>query len=360
MNVARPVDTSEPPYHRLTPELVLDAMDGVGLRADGRMLQLNSYENRVYQVHLDDGRVVVAKFYRPARWSNEQILEEHGFARELQDAEVPVVAPLELQPPEPGANPGALSMQLLGAPATLGVAPPQVGAYRVGVTPRHGGHAPEAEDPATLRRLGRFIGRLHAVGARAPFVHRVSLEPRRIGRACVDKVIQGGHIGAAEEPAWRSTAETCLQAVAAAFDETPGLRAMRLHGDCHRGNILWRDDEGPHFVDLDDACNGPAVQDLWMLLAGDRASMGIQLGQVLAGYRSFMDFDRREIALIEPLRTLRMIHHSAWIADRWRDPAFPAAFPWFGTAAYWSQQTTQLREQLEAMAQAPIEPAFDD
>ncbi len=352
------------PYAQLDPDRVLDALEDVGFRGDGRLLQLNSYENRVFQVHLEQGPAIVAKFYRPARWTDAQILEEHAFAAELVDAEVPVVAPLPLTTPDRSSGD---RVALCGTPPTLGLMAESSGGFRIGVAPCHGGHAPEAEDPATLRRLGRFIGRLHAVGARRAFEHRVTLEPRRMGHASVEKLRAGGHLTPMQEPDWKAVAEAALLAIDAAFEAaleaSAGARHIRLHGDCHRGNILWRDDDGdgggPHFVDLDDACNGPAVQDLWMLLAGDRAGMAVQLGHVLAGYRSFMDFDSSEIRLIEPLRTLRMIHHSAWIADRWNDPAFPAAFPWFGSAAYWSGQTSQLREQVEAMAEPPLEPFID-
>ena len=342
------------PYQQLGPELVLDALESAGLRGDGRMLQLNSYENRVFQVHLEDGGSVVAKFYRPDRWSDAQLLEEHAFAHELAAAEVPAVAPLVLQP---GVH-APVPLSLHGDPATLGEVAESAGGYRFAAARCHGGHAPEADDPETLRRLGRFIGRLHAVGARAPFVHRVSLDANRLGHAPIARLLAEGHVTAAEEPAWRTTAEAAMQRVDAAFAGLGPCRVLRLHGDCHRGNILWRDEEGPHFVDLDDACNGPAVQDLWMLLSGgERPAVTAQLTDLLEGYRNFMDFDERELALIEPLRTLRMIHHSAWIADRWGDPAFPAAFPWFGSPAYWSQQTSQLREQLEAMDEPPPSPS---
>ena len=333
-----------PGYLELTPARLLDALDAVGLRPDGRLLQLNSYENRVHQVFLEDGSAVVTKFYRPGRWSDAQILEEHAFALELAAAEVPVVAPLVLQAAE------GQTLQLLGTPATLARWHCAGELHRFSVSPRCAGREPELEQADTLRRLGRFIGRLHAVGRRQPFAHRHRMDPRRDGTLALDRLLDLGVLTDNERPAWLDSCRRALDAVAAAFDRHGPLQTLRLHGDCHLGNVLWRD-EGPHVVDLDDACMGPAVQDLWMLVSGDADAMAAQLGRLLEGYEEWSDFDPRERALIEPLRTLRMVRHSAWLAERWSDPAFPAAFPFFGSPAYWSQQTTQLREQLEAMAE---------
>jgi Ser/Thr protein kinase RdoA (MazF antagonist) len=224
---------------------------------------------------------------------------------------------------------------------------------RLAVYDRRAGHGPELENLDTLRWLGRFLGRLHHVGARGAFTHRRRLTCRVFGHDAVARVLALDLIAPAELAAWRGTCEAALAQVDAAFAALPGLRMLRLHGDFHPGNIMWRD-EGPHVVDLDDCVTGPAVQDLWMLLSGGREAMRMQLAALLAGYREFMDFDARELVLVEPLRTLRMIHHSAWIAERWADPAFPIAFPWFGTPSYWSQQTVQLREQIEAMGDEPL------
>jgi Ser/Thr protein kinase RdoA (MazF antagonist) len=323
-------------YADLEPARVLDALDALGLRGDGRLLQLNSYENRVFQVHLEDGDVVVAKFYRPGRWSDAQILEEHAFAVELAEADVPVVAPRALGP----------SRQTL-AHVTLGEA-----THRVSVSDRHAGRAPELEDAAVLRWLGRFLGRLHAIGARTPFEHRRTLAPAWAHTART-LLLEGEFIPEAERGPWLARCDQALALIEQAFAGAGGLRRLRLHGDFHPGNIMWRD-EGPHVVDLDDACNGPAVQDLWMLLSGDAQSMQAQLAELLEGYRVFAPFDERELALVEPLRTLRMLCHSAWIAQRWSDPAFPIAFPWFGAAGYWSQQATQLGEQIDAMRDPPL------
>ncbi len=341
----RPPPASETPFADLTPDAVLDALDAVGLFGDGRLIQLNSYENRVFQVYLESGDVVVPKFYRPGRWSDAQILEEHSFSAELAAAEIPVVSPLALHARLTSRHPITLS----GEPATLAHSMGQ----RYSVSPRRSGRAPELEDASTLEWIGRFIGRMHGVGATRPFEHRRRLDTDSYGRVPRDFLLQHGWLPPEVLPRWRASIDTALEAVQRAFDSLPELRILRLHGDCHPGNILWSD-AGPHFVDLDDALTGPAVQDLWMLLSGNRASMTRQLGAVLAGYEDFMDFDWRELRLVEPLRTLRMIHHSAWIARRWNDPAFPAAFPWFNGAAYWQQQATQLNEQIEAMREAPL------
>ena len=331
-------------YNNLDPQQVLDALDAVGLRGDGRIIQLNSYENRVFQVFLEDGSAVVAKFYRPGRWSNEQIVEEHAFALELAQAEVPVVPPLLLQ-----ALPGQIGLSLHGDPATLACLDTPQGQHRYAVAARCAGREPELEDPESLRQLGRFIGRLHEVGRRRPFAHRHHMDARADGRRALKSLLDGEFVPDTDRAAWRSACEQALDLVEAAFEAAAPLTTLRLHGDCHLGNVLWRDG-APHVVDLDDAMQGPAVQDLWMLVSGDPATMAQQLNLLLQGYEQFSEFDDRERALIEPLRTLRMLRHSAWLAARWDDPTFPLNFPFFGTAAYWNQQTTQLREQVEAMS----------
>ena len=335
-------------YAGLDPDLVLRTLDALGLRGDGRLLQLNSYENRVFQVFLEDGDVVVAKFYRPARWSDAQILEEHAFARELMADDVPVVAPRVL-----ALAAGERGLELIGQPPTLARWLDGAALHRVAVSDRHAGRAPELEHASAMQWLGRFLGRLHTVGARQPFEHRRTMDPATFGHAPRQRLLEGDFVPDTERALWTGWCDAALGRVDRAFANHAQVPRLRQHGDFHPGNIMWRD-EGPHVVDLDDACSGPAVQDLWMLLSGDAASMREQLAQLLAGYRVFRRFDESELALIEPLRTLRMIHHSAWIAERWTDPAFPAAFPWFGSAAYWSQQATQLREQVEAMDEPPL------
>ncbi len=331
-------------YSDLDPQQVLESLDAVGLRGDGRVLQLNSYENRVFQVFLEDGRAIVAKFYRPGRWSDAQIVEEHGFALELAEAEVPVVPPLVLQ-----IDDAARGVELRGNPPTLAVRQTANAVHRYTAALRCAGREPELEDPAALRQLGRFIGRLHAVGKRRPFEHRHHLNARADGRRSLQLLLDGGFVPDTELPAWRAACQHALTAVEAAFDAAAPLATLRLHGDCHLGNVLWRDG-APHVVDLDDAVQGPAVQDLWMLVSGDHATMARQLDTMLDGYEQFCEFDDSERKLIEPLRTLRMLRHSAWLGERWTDPTFPLNFPFFGTAAYWSQQTAQLREQVEAMS----------
>jgi Ser/Thr protein kinase RdoA (MazF antagonist) len=330
----------EQPFADLTPHAVLDAVEAVGLQADGRLLQLNSYENRVFQVGLEGGEAVVVKFYRPGRWSDAQILEEHSFAAELAADEVPAVAPLMLQR---GARSGP-DLELLGAPPTLA----REGTMRWSVSPRRGGRAPELDDEETLTWIGRFIGRMHLVGERRPFAARRRLDPETLGLAPMRWVLEHDLIPPAQAPGWQRAAESAIERVQVRWAAAAPLHQLRVHGDCHPGNLLWTP-AGPHFVDLDDAGTGVAVQDLWMLLAGDEITARRQMACLLEGYETFRPFDRRELPLIDALRTLRMVYHAAWLAQRWHDPAFPAAFPWFGDASYWSQQTQQLLEQAQRL-----------
>ncbi|MBM3367113.1 MAG: serine/threonine protein kinase [Betaproteobacteria bacterium] len=320
-----------PAYDGLTPDTVLDALDSAGWRGDGRMLALNSYENRVYQVNLEDDSVVVAKFYRPNRWSDAQILEEHAFATELAEREIPVVAPL----------------------AASGTTLHAFAGFRFALFPRRGGRTPELEDEAVLEWVGRFLGRIHAVGATQPFAVRPALDVESFGTEPRQWLLDSGMIPADVREAWESVSAQALQRVEQAFALAGGVRRIRLHGDCHVGNVLWTE-RGPHFVDFDDARMGPAVQDLWMMLPGDRQGAMRSLKALLDGYRRFHDFDAWELALIEPLRTLRLLHYSAWIARRWDDPAFPAAFPWLNTQRYWQDRILELREQTAAMEEDPL------
>jgi Ser/Thr protein kinase RdoA (MazF antagonist) len=332
------LSTSAPPYAGLTPDVVLDALESVGWRGDGRLLGLNSYENRVYQVWLEAGAdpgaaaSVVAKFYRPARWTDAQILEEHAFVHELAEREIPVVAPLALE--------GGKSLH-------------QFGGFRFAVYPRRGGRTPELEDRDTLEWMGRFIGRIHAVGAIRPFTLRPVLDIANFGEEPRDWLLAHAFIPADLIEAWKSVLEQALTGVRRCYERAGDARNLRLHGDCHAGNVLWTDD-GPHFVDFDDCRTGPAVQDLWMLLSGERAAMARSLADVLAGYEDFHEFDARELHLVEALRTLRLIHYSAWLARRWDDPAFPAAFPWFNTQRYWQDRILELREQIALMDEPPL------
>ncbi|HEY2928205.1 serine/threonine protein kinase [Piscinibacter sp.] len=341
-----PPSSQDTPYAGLHPDLVLDALDSVGLRGDGRLLQLNSYENRVFQVFLEDGGAVVAKFYRPGRWSDEQILEEHEFSAELAAEEIPVVAPCVLSRVDNARHP----VTLRGEPPTLALARTAHGSFRFGVAERRAGRAPPLESVADLEWIGRFIGRMHRVGSRRAFTTRKTLSVADLGWASRDWICEHRVVPAHTATPWKQACDEALERVQAAFDRAGALRVIRLHGDCHAGNVLWTDD-GPHFVDLDDAMNGPAMQDLWMLL-GDPGENRAQWRALLAGYEAFMDFDERELALVEPLRTLRIVHYGAWLARRWNDPAFPAAFPWFKDAQYWEQQTQLLREQAQRMRPA--------
>ena len=314
--------------------MVLDALESLGLAVDGRMTALSSYENRVYQVMLHDDQALVAKFYRPNRWSDAQILEEHSFAAELMADEIPVVGPLQLQ--------GRTLHHAHG--------------FAFSVSPRRGGRSPELDDAEVLAWIGRFIARIHNVGARTPFAHRPRLNVATLGQASRDALLQAHLIPLDQQAAWLEVCDQALVAVMQAFEAAPA-KPIRLHGDCHPGNILWTPTDlpqgGPHFVDLDDARTGPAIQDLWMLVSGDRAQRSHQLGLLIDGYEEMRELDRRELALIEPLRTLRLIHYSAWLAQRQDDPSFQQNFPWFGTSDYWAGQVHMLVEQCEAM-QEPV------
>jgi Ser/Thr protein kinase RdoA (MazF antagonist) len=320
-----------PPYAGLDAECVLDALDSIGVRGDGRMIALNSYENRVYQLWREDAPPVVAKFYRPLRWSDAAILEEHALVAELDEHDVPAVAPM----------------------AVDGRTLHRFGDFRFSLFARHGGRAPELEQRTTLEHLGRYIARMHTVGAARVFTERPALTIESFGDESRDFLLECGFVPEDLRAAWKSIVDQALQAVRRAYGERT-VTMIRLHGDCHGGNVLWTD-AGPHFVDFDDARSGPAVQDLWMLLSGERDAMEAQLRILVGAYESFRDFDRRELALIEPLRTLRLLHYSAWIARRWHDPAFPAAFPWFNTQRYWQDRILELREQVALMDEPPLD-----
>jgi len=322
------------PYAGLTPIHLLDAIESVGLRCDGRLLALNSFENRVYQAGLEDGSQVVAKFYRTPRWSDAAILEEHAYTLDLYASEIPVVPPLVIA--------GRTLQSHAG--------------YRFALFPKQGGRAPEFDRPETLEWMGRFLGRIHNVGALKTYSARPALDIASFGEEPRRFLADGGFVTEELQSVWISVADQALAGVRRAFERAGRVQALRLHGDCHQGNVLWTD-AGPHFVDFDDSRSGPAVQDFWMLLSGDEQSMGAQLGKILAGYELFREFDDRELHLIEALRTLRLLHYSAWIARRWEDPAFPAAFPWFGTPRYWQDRILELREQIALMDEAPLRPA---
>ena len=323
-------ETPDTAYANLSPGGVLDAIDSLGLRCDGTLLQLNSFENRVFQIRLEDGSLRIAKFYRPGRWSDAAIGEEHAFTLELAAQDIPVVPPLAIN--------GHTLHHAAG--------------HRFALFSRQGGRTPEIEQEQTLEWLGRFLGRLHAVGARTAYQVRPALDIETFGVAPRQLLLAGGWLPEDLRAAWSGITDAALSAVRDAYARAGRVRLLRLHGDCHPGNLLWTED-GPHLVDFDDSRSGPAIQDLWMLLSGDAQDMRRQFAALLRGYTLFHPFDAREIHLVEALRTLRLIHHSAWIASRWTDPAFPAAFPWFGSARYWQDRILELREQVALMQEAP-------
>jgi Ser/Thr protein kinase RdoA (MazF antagonist) len=320
------------PYDRLTPDVIIAAVESAGYVSDRRILALNSYENRVYQVGMERGSPLVAKFYRPDRWSVAAIVEEHGFALELAAAEIPVVPPIVQE--------GRTLFEYEG--------------FRFALFERHGGRWPELGSRTEREWMGRFLGRIHMVGRRQRFQHRGRIDIDRLGEQSRQYLLSEDWIPPHVQAAYESLTADLLQAIRSDFETASGVMQLRLHGDCHRGNVLWTD-AGPHFVDLDDCLMGPAVQDLWMLLSGGRGEMAEQLTHLLEGYTHFATFDQRELVLVESLRTLRMINYSAWLARRWSDPAFPAAFPWFIEPRYWENQVLALREQLSAIAEGPIE-----
>ena len=314
------------PYDQLTPDRVLDAVESVGFISDARIMTLNSYENRVYQVGIDEAEPVIAKFYRPERWSREQIIEEHRFTLELKSLDLPVVAPI-------ADSNGQTLHEFAG--------------FLFALFPRQGGHAPELDDLDNLLTLGRTLGRIHKLGAVTAFAHRPAISLQRYGVDSVEYLLANGFIPASLTEAYQTLTRDLLHRLDC-ISQQQNYQAIRVHGDCHGGNILWRN-QAPHFVDFDDTCMAPAVQDLWMLLSGSRAEQTIQMAEILDGYSEFMDFNPAELNLIEYLRTLRLLNYSGWLAKRWDDPAFPKAFTWFNTERYWAEHILELREQLAAL-----------
>ena len=318
------------PFDNLTPDRVVSCVEAIGLRCDLRLLALNSYENRVYQVGLDDADPIIVKFYRPGRWTHAQIQEEHTFTQELASSGLSVVAPMEIS----------------------GKTLHDADGFLIAAFPRRGGHAPELDNFDHLLGLGRTLGRLHGVGRAGQFTSRIHYSLERWLIEPIDYLAQNW-VPQELRPAWDSLGKDLIDRARGLMSDYEPDDGIRLHGDCHVGNILWRD-ETPHFVDLDDCVTGPAIQDLWMFLSGDRHQREQQLSELIAGYEDFNDFDTREIKWIEALRTARMVYYSAWLARRWDDPAFPAAFPWFGQARYWSDQILALREQLALMEEPQL------
>jgi Ser/Thr protein kinase RdoA (MazF antagonist) len=321
------------PFTELTPDTVLDAVDSMGYQTNGRLLALNSYENRVYQVGLEDEQPLIAKFYRPERWTDAQILEEHEFTLELAAREIPVVAPIQH-----------------GDQQTL----LQFNRFRFALYPRRGGHAPDLYMPEQRDWMGRFIGRIHAVGKVKPFSQRIAFSIEEFGTEASRYLLESDFIPPEYQSSYQTVTNTLLAMIEERFRMAGDFETLRLHGDCHAGNVLWTD-QGPHFVDFDDSRQGPAVQDLWMLLSGDRQEMAIQLADLIEAYEEFQEFNLKELHLIEALRALRMIHYAAWLARRWDDPAFPASFTWFNTIRYWESHLQELNEQLATIQEPTIQ-----
>jgi len=321
----------EHPFDRLTPSFIMDAIESQGFRCDCRIFALNSYENRVYQVGIEEAEPLIGKFYRPQRWSDKQIIEEHQFTLELAELELPVVAPW------------------------LNDAGESLFAYqdfRFSLYPRKGGHAPELDNLEHLKVLGRLLGRIHLAGARLPFSERPKLDSQSFGHQNAD-LISEKFIPPEYQESYQSLTRDLLKMIDERYARLPDVRNIRTHGDCHSGNMLWRDG-APNFVDFDDARMAPAIQDIWMLLSGDQEQQRRQMEKILEGYHDFNDFNFQELQLIEPLRTLRIIHYSAWLAKRWDDPAFPRTFPWFNTLQYWGEHILELREQFSALMEPPL------
>jgi len=318
----------------LTPDFVLDAVESLGYLCDARILTLNSYENRVFQIGIEDAEPLIGKFYRPARWRPEQILEEHQFTLELAEEEISVIPPMIIEGKTLFTH----------------------GDFMFSLYPRKGGRTPDLEDTESLKSIGRAIGRMHSVAGRAVFEHRPSIGLQEYGYDARDALLKGDFVPHDLLPSWQSTVDLLLAQIENIFSQYR-FKSFRLHGDCHMGNVLWRDGVA-YFVDFDDARNGPAVQDLWMMLSGDENERAGQMKAILEGYRDFCDFDLAELGLIEALRSLRLLYHSAWLARRWDDPTFPLNFPWFASPRYWSDQILELREQLSLLNEPPIRVSF--
>lgn len=333
MDVQR-IAMSDTPFYQLTPDTVMDAVESLGYLSDGRILALNSYENRVYQVGIEGQPPLIAKFYRPQRWSDIQIQEEHAFLDDLAEQQLSVVPPLRDQ-----------HEQSLHRYQT----------YRFTVFERRGGRAPSLDNPEHLYQLGQTLGRMHQVGQAKAFHHRPTLSIHEFGQQSVDFLL-AHFIPASLQAAYQSLTADLLLQIEQAYLRAGVLRLIRVHGDCHGGNILWRDDVA-HFVDFDDARMAPAIQDIWMLLSGDRQQQQQQLAEILAGYTEFTDFNPAQLHLVEALRSLRMLHYAAWLGRRWQDPAFQHHFSWFNSERYWGEHILQLREQL-SIIQEPVLQIF--
>ena len=325
------ISDSNVAFQELKPDRILSAVESLGYRTDGHLLALNSYENRVYRVGLEDEPPIVAKFYRPGRWSNDAIVEEHAICIDLAAEEIPVIAPLEHD----------------------GSTLHEHEAFRFAIYPCRGGRAPELDDTALLRQIGGFVARIHLVGATKDYRHRPTLDIASYGVASRDYLLENGFIPESLENAYESLCNDLFESIRACYERAGKTRYLRIHGDFHPSNVLVLDEQ-LHIVDFDDTRMGPAVQDLWMFLSGDRVEQTPQLEELLAGYIEFRAFDARELHLIEALRTLRIMHYAAWLARRWQDPEFKVTFPWFDTPRYWDEHVLALREQAALMQEEPL------
>jgi len=318
-------------YDKLTPDTILNAIDDKGFETNGSTLALNSYENRVLQIGIEESEPVIAKFYRPQRWSKEAILEDHEFSLALNEAEIPVVSPLH------DKNNKTLF---------------EYEGFLFSLFPRQGGRAPDLDNPDTLEWIGRFLGRIHQLGKSQDFKLRHQTDVKTLAIEPSKWLLENEALPIEFQTPYENITKQLIASIDDSFD-TVKPTLQRLHGDVHIGNILWTEN-GPHFVDMDDCRTGPAVQDLWMLLSGGREDMTWQVSELIEGYRMFSDFDTRELALIEPLRALRLINYTVWLAKRWSDPAFPQAFPWFNTNTYWQDHVQTLEEQLRILELDPL------
>ena len=323
---------SKHPYEKLTPDLVIRAVESLGYEPDARIFGLNSYENRVYQVGISNESFLIVKFYRPGRWTTDQILEEHQFSQELSDLEIPVISPVILDEKSIFEFEG----------------------FQLAVFPMFFGRPLELDTHDNLLVMGRFIGRIHSVGAEASFLDRLEINVDRFAVQSREFLLSNDFIPPDLIAAYETLSQDLIFRVESCFSGHGSITKLRIHGDCHSGNVLWKDN-APNFVDFDDTMNGPAIQDLWMMLSGSRDQRQAQLIELLEGYNEFYRFPTSELSLIESLRTLRIMNYSAWLARRWDDPAFPRNFPWFNSVRYWSEHILQLREQLSALDEPPLE-----